>query len=84
VFALTITLPVVVELYASLGDRYEKAPSVINTFEEDGIERTLVAEDVVLGEMHELSCCTFQYVDVFRFWSQSEKKSDSLCSGFCL
>ena len=54
VFALTITLPVVVEPYDSLGDRYEKAPSAINAFEEDGIERTLVAEDVVLGEMHEL------------------------------
>jgi len=54
VFALTITLPVVVEPYDSLGDRYEKAPSTINVFEEDGIERTLVAEDVVLGEMHEL------------------------------
>jgi sodium/potassium/calcium exchanger 6 len=54
VFALTITLPVVVEPYTSLGDRYEKAPSTINTFEEDGIERTLVAEDVVLGEIHEL------------------------------
>jgi sodium/potassium/calcium exchanger 6 len=53
VFALTITLPVVVEPYDILGDRYEKAPS-IHTFEEDGIERTLVAEDVVLGEMHEL------------------------------
>jgi solute carrier family 24 (sodium/potassium/calcium exchanger), member 6 len=54
VFALTITLPVVVEPYDSLGDRYEKAPSTINIFEEDGIERTLVAEDVVLGEIHEL------------------------------
>lgn len=54
VFALTITLPVVVEPYDSPGDRYEKAPSTINSFEEDGIERTLVAEDVLLGEMHEL------------------------------
>jgi len=54
VFALTITLPVAVGPYDSLGDRYEKAPSTINIFEEDGIERTLVAEDVVLGEMHEL------------------------------
>jgi sodium/potassium/calcium exchanger 6 len=54
VFALTITLPVVVGPYDSLGDRYEKAPRTINTFEEDGIERTLVAEDVVLGEIHEL------------------------------
>lgn len=54
VFALTITLPVVVRPYDSLGDRYEKAPNTINVFEEDGIERTLVAEDVVLGEMHEL------------------------------
>ena len=54
VFALTITLPVVVgSSYDGLGDRYEKA-STINTFEEDGIERTLVAEDVVLREMHEL------------------------------
>jgi sodium/potassium/calcium exchanger 6 len=54
VFALTITLPVAVEPYDNLGDRYEKAPT-INTFDEDGIERTIVAaEDVVLGEMHEL------------------------------
>ena len=54
VFALTITLPVAVGPCDSLGERYEKAPSTIDTFEEDGIERTLVAEDVVLGEMHEL------------------------------
>ena len=54
VFALTITLPVVVGPYDSLGDRYEKAPSIINVFQEDGIERTLVSEDVVLREMHEL------------------------------
>ena len=54
VFALTITLPVAVEPYDNLVNRYEKAPSTINAFEEDGIERTLVAEDVVLGEMHEL------------------------------
>ena len=53
-FALTITLPVVVGPYDILGDRYEKAPTTINTFEEDGIERTLVAEDVVLREMHGL------------------------------
>ena len=54
VFVLTITLPVVVVPYDSLGDRYEKATSTINTFEEDGIERTLVAEEIALGEMHEL------------------------------
>lgn len=57
VFALTITLPVVVRPYDSFGDRYEKAPSTGNTlttFEEAGIERTLAAEEVVLGEMHEL------------------------------
>jgi sodium/potassium/calcium exchanger 6 len=57
VFVLTITLPVVVRPYDSPGYRLEKAPttaSTLNTFEEDGIERTLVAEEVVLGEMHEL------------------------------
>lgn len=57
VFALTITLPVVVRPYDSLGFRYEKAPSTVNTltsFDEDGIERALAAEEVVLGEMHEL------------------------------
>jgi sodium/potassium/calcium exchanger 6 len=57
VFALTITLPVVVRPYDSLGRRYEKDPSTVNTlttFEEDGIERTLIAEEVVLEEMHEL------------------------------
>ena len=57
VFALTITLPVVVRPYDSPGYRYEKASSMVNTlttFEEDGIERTLAAEEVVLGEVHEL------------------------------
>ena len=57
VFVLTITLPVVVRPYDGFGDRYEKAPSTANTlttFEEDGIERTLAAEEAVLGEMHEL------------------------------
>ena len=52
IFALTITLPVVVGPYDILGDRYEKAPTTINTFDEDGIQHTLVAEDVVLREMH--------------------------------
>lgn len=57
VFALTITLPVVVRPYNSVGCRHEKAPSMISalsTFEEDGIERTLIAEEQVLEEMHEL------------------------------
>ncbi|KAI0001497.1 Sodium/calcium exchanger protein-domain-containing protein [Russula compacta] len=57
VFALTITLPVVVRPYNCVGYRHEKAPSMISTlstFEEDGIERTLIAEEEVLEEMHEL------------------------------
>lgn len=99
VFALTITLPVVVEPYDSLGDRYEKAPSTISIFEEDGIERTLVAEDVVLGEMHELrfnkwlmgvQCafgplfCTAVLFSTSIFSDFCRKNSDSLYRGFCL
>jgi sodium/potassium/calcium exchanger 6 len=57
VFALTITLPVVVRPYVSARYRHEKATSANNTlapFEEDGIERSLVAEEVVNEEIHEL------------------------------
>ena len=57
VFAMTITLPVVVRPYVSARYRHEKATSANNTlspFEEDGIERALVAEEVVNEEIHEL------------------------------
>jgi len=56
VFALTVTLPVVVRSYDIPGYRYEKAPSIVNThstFEEEGIERTLVAEEEP-AEIHEM------------------------------
>jgi len=57
VFVLTITLPVVVRPYVSARHRHEKALSANNTlisFEEDGIERALIADEVVQEEMHEL------------------------------
>jgi len=56
VFVLTVTLPVVVRSYDISGYRHEKAPSIVNThstFEEDGIERTLVAEEES-AEIHEM------------------------------
>ncbi|KAH9068335.1 Sodium/calcium exchanger protein-domain-containing protein [Lactarius deliciosus] len=49
VFVLTITLPVVVRPYVSAHHRHEKAKSANNTlisFEEDGIERALTADEV--------------------------------------
>ncbi|KAI0303818.1 Sodium/calcium exchanger protein-domain-containing protein [Multifurca ochricompacta] len=54
VFALTITLPVVVEPYHSARYRHEKAQSIndtLVTFEEDGTERILIAEDEVQEKM---------------------------------
>ena len=57
VFVLTVTLPVVVRPYVSARYRHEKATSANNTlspFEEDGIERALIAEEVVQEEIHEL------------------------------
>ena len=57
VFALTITLPVVVRPYVNARYRHEKATNVndtLVTFEEDGIERTLIAEELVQEEIHEL------------------------------
>ena len=57
VFALTITLPVVVRPYVSARYRHEKDMNVNDTlvpFEEDGIERALIAEEVVQEEIHEL------------------------------
>ena len=57
VFLLTITLPVVVRPFDSLGSRHEKAPSVahsLSTIDEDDVDLTLIAEEEVLGEMHEL------------------------------
>ena len=56
VFALTITLPVVVEPYAGTGSRHEKASSINDTLitvEGDGAERVLIAEEVV-QEVHGL------------------------------
>ncbi|KAI9440045.1 Sodium/calcium exchanger protein-domain-containing protein [Lactarius indigo] len=55
VFVLTITLPVVVRPYVSAHHRHEKAQSANNTlisFEEDGIERALIADEV--GQEDEL------------------------------
>ncbi|KAF8269558.1 Sodium/calcium exchanger protein-domain-containing protein [Lactarius quietus] len=57
VFVLTITLPVVVRPYVCARYRHEKATNANNTlvpFEEDGIERALIAEEVVQEEMHEM------------------------------
>ena len=56
VMALTLTLPVVMTKHHAQGSSDEKpenaAPLV--EFEEEGVERTLVAEDIVEEEMHEL------------------------------
>jgi solute carrier family 24 (sodium/potassium/calcium exchanger), member 6 len=55
VFALTITLPVVVEPYDSAGYRFEKASTIndtLITLEGDGIERVLI--DKVEDEAHSL------------------------------
>ncbi len=57
VFLLTITLPVVVRPYVCARYGHEKGQGSNNTFasfEEDGIERTLIADEVVQEEMHEL------------------------------
>ncbi|KAH8994874.1 Sodium/calcium exchanger protein-domain-containing protein [Lactarius akahatsu] len=55
VFVLTITLPVVVRPYVSAHHRHEKAKNANNTlisFEENGIERALIADEV--GQEDEL------------------------------
>ncbi|KZT00823.1 uncharacterized protein LAESUDRAFT_687551 [Laetiporus sulphureus 93-53] len=61
VMALTLTLPVVVTAYEDVGREREKLRGVAGggesrlvDFEEEGIERTLIAEDEVAEEMHEL------------------------------
>jgi sodium/potassium/calcium exchanger 6 len=57
VLVLTITLTVVVRPYVCARYRHEKATNANNTlvpFEEDGIERALIAEEVVEEEIHEL------------------------------
>ena len=53
VFVLTVTLPVVVKPYDIVGYRHEKTPSIHHTlspFEEDGTERTLIAEEEEMDE----------------------------------
>lgn len=70
VMALTLTLPVVVSSYDDLSSSKEKLLDVgggggvmdgsvsehgrLIDFEEEGVERTLVAEEVVESELHEL------------------------------
>lgn len=57
VMALTLTLPVVVTDYDSFGDREEKLitdEERLIDFEEEGVERTLIAEDHVEEELREL------------------------------
>jgi solute carrier family 24 (sodium/potassium/calcium exchanger), member 6 len=56
VMALTLTLPVVVTNPDSPGSPEEKPENVARLvdFEEEGVERTLIAEQEVEGEMHEL------------------------------
>lgn len=55
VFVLTVTLPVVVRPYVSARYRHEKAANnILVPFEEDGMDRALIAEEVVQEDMHEL------------------------------
>ncbi|TFK47848.1 hypothetical protein OE88DRAFT_1705498 [Heliocybe sulcata] len=57
VMALTVTLPVTVTPYEHGGHSREKSvgcDSRLLDFEEDGVERTLIAEEEVQEEMHEL------------------------------
>ncbi|KII89956.1 hypothetical protein PLICRDRAFT_40138 [Plicaturopsis crispa FD-325 SS-3] len=57
VMALTLTLPVIVTPYESPYSSAEKSPGEsarLIDFEEEGIERTLIAEEEVADEMHEL------------------------------
>ncbi|KAI0049756.1 hypothetical protein FA95DRAFT_1604073 [Auriscalpium vulgare] len=57
VFALTVTLPVTVTPYDSSTHHHEKglaSADSLTMFEEEGIERTLIAEEEVQEEMHEL------------------------------
>lgn len=54
--ALTLTLPVVVTSHDAPGSPIEKPEEVgrLVDFEEEGVERALIAEDQVEEEMHEL------------------------------
>ncbi|KAI0314610.1 Sodium/calcium exchanger protein-domain-containing protein [Amylostereum chailletii] len=57
VFALTITLPVIVMPYDNSHSHYEKSilsSDPLLTFEEEGIERALIAEEEVQEELHHL------------------------------
>lgn len=56
VLALTITLPVVVTPYDSpyVHEKTVVPDSGLNSFEEEGIERALIAEEEVEEEIHEL------------------------------
>lgn len=57
VMALTLTLPVVVTAYEDVGASKEKihrSESRLIDFEEEGVERALIAEEEVAEEMHEL------------------------------
>ncbi|EKM58406.1 uncharacterized protein PHACADRAFT_117328 [Phanerochaete carnosa HHB-10118-sp] len=56
VTALTLTLPVVVTNHDMPGPHEEKLDNAsrLVEFEEEGVERTLIAEDAVEEEMHEL------------------------------
>lgn len=56
VLALTITLPVVVIPYngAHVHEKAVAADPGLNAFEEEGIERTLIAEEEVQEDIHEL------------------------------
>lgn len=55
--ALTLTLPVVVTAYEDAGASREKlasSESRLVDFEEEGVERALIAEEEVQEDMHEL------------------------------
>lgn len=56
VMVLTLTLPVVVTNHDAPGAHEEKLDNTgrLVDFEEEGVERALIAEDIVEDEMHEL------------------------------
>ncbi|OCH95399.1 hypothetical protein OBBRIDRAFT_745596 [Obba rivulosa] len=54
VMALTLTLPVVVTEYEGVHSSEKPGNDRLIEFEEEGVERTLIAEEVVEEEMHEL------------------------------
>jgi len=54
VMALTVTLPVVITPYGDDGSREDKHETRLPEFEEEGVERALIAEHEVQEDLHEV------------------------------